>query len=96
MYILVTYDVNTEEKEGKKRLYRVARMCKDYGCRVQNSVFECTVTEVQFLELKAKLEKLIDTKNDSIRMYYLNRNDNRRIVTLGKDTSIDVEGTIIL
>lgn len=96
MYILITYDVQTETAAGQKRLRKVARLCQDYGQRVQNSVFECVLTEVQLTELKNKLLHVIDTQNDSIRIYFLNRNENRRIVTLGKDDSIDVEGTLII
>lgn len=96
MYILITYDVQTETAAGQKRLRRVARLCQDYGQRVQNSVFECVLTEVQLTELKNKLLHVMDTQNDSIRIYFLNRNENRRIITLGKDDSIDVEGTLII
>lgn len=96
MYILITYDVNTEEIEGRRRLQRVAKLCKNYGLRVQNSVFECVITEVQLIELKNKLSNLMDKKKDSIRIYYLNKNENRRIITLGVDTSVDVEGALIL
>lgn len=96
MYILITYDVNTESSEGRRRLYKVAKLCKDYGQRVQNSVFECVLTEMQLTELKHKIETVIDSSQDSIRIYYLNKNQNRRIITLGKDTSIDVEGTLIV
>lgn len=96
MYILVTYDVNTETHEGQRRLSRVARLCKDYGQRVQNSVFECVLTEVQLAELKNKLECTMDKANDSIRIYFLNRSENRRIITLGRNNAIDVEGTLII
>lgn len=96
MYILITYDVQTETAAGQKRLRKVARLCQDYGQRVQNSVFECVLTEVQLAELKNKLLRTLDTQNDSIRIYFLNRNENRRIITLGKDDSIDVEGTLII
>lgn len=96
MYILITYDVQTDTAAGQKRLRRVARLCQDYGQRVQNSVFECVLTEVQLTELKNKLLHTMDTQSDSIRIYFLNRNENRRIITLGKDDSIDVEGTLII
>lgn len=96
MYILITYDVQTETAAGQKRLRKVARLCQDYGQRVQNSVFECVLTEVQLVELKNKLLHVMDTQSDSIRIYFLNRNENRRIITLGKDDSIDVEGTLII
>lgn len=96
MYILVTYDVQTDTAAGQKRLRKVARLCQDYGQRVQNSVFECVLTEIQLAELKNKLMHAMDTQNDSIRIYFLNRSENRRIITLGKDDSIDVEGTLII
>lgn len=96
MYILVTYDVNTAMPEGQKRLRRVARLCMDYGQRVQNSVFECVLTETQLTVLKHELTKIIDMENDNIRIYYLNKNENRRIITLGKNDAIDVEGLLIV
>lgn len=96
MYILITYDVQTETHEGEKRLRKVARLCQDYGQRVQNSVFECILTDVQLADLKNRLQQVIDTVNDSIRIYYLNRNENRRIVTLGKNNTTDIEGTLII
>ncbi|MCQ2384316.1 MAG: CRISPR-associated endonuclease Cas2 [Paludibacteraceae bacterium] len=96
MYILVTYDVQTETPAGQKRLRKVARLCMDYGLRVQNSVFECVLTEIQLAELKHKLEEVIDLENDSIRIYYLNRNENRRIITVGKNNAVDVEDSLII
>lgn len=96
MYILITYDVQTETRAGQQRLRRVARVCQDYGQRVQNSVFECILTEVQLVELKHKLQQIIDATNDSIRIYYLNENINKRIVSIGRNDSIDVEGTLIV
>lgn len=96
MYILITYDVQTETSEGQRRLRKVARLCQDYGQRVQNSVFECVLTEVQLAQLKDKLLSVMDTQNDSIHIYFLNKSENRKVVTLGKDESVDVEGTLII
>ena len=96
MYILITYDVQTGTTAGQKRLRNVARLCLDYGQRVQNSVFECVLTDMQLAELKDKLLHAIDTQNDSIRIYFLNRSENRRVFTLGKNNSINVEGTLII
>ena len=96
MYILVTYDVDTISESGQKRLRRGAKICKDYGIRVQNSVFECDVTETQYVRLKAALSDAMDNQLDSIRFYHLNKNDNRRVVTLGKMTSYNINDTIIL
>lgn len=69
MLILVTYDVNTETVEGKKRLRKVAKICVNYGQRVQNSVFECILDAAQYVVFKATLLKLIDTEVDSLRFY---------------------------
>lgn len=96
MYILVTYDVQTETAAGQKRLRKVARLCQDHGQRVQNSVFECNLTEAQLVSLKASLEQVIDSRHDSIRIYFLNRSENRRIITLGQDRSINVEGVLLV
>ena len=96
MYILVTYDVQTDTLAGQRRLRKVARLCMDYGQRVQNSVFECILTEVQLAELKHELESVMDMTNDSIRIYFLNKNENKRVITIGKNDAIDVESTLII
>ena len=96
MYILVTYDVNTEEKEGKKRLYRVAKMCKDYGCRVQNSVFECNVNPAQWIQLRAELERIFDPTTDSLRYYNLGDNYSKHIEHVGAKIALDVEKPIVI
>lgn len=96
MYVLITYDVDTISETGQKRLRQVAKACQDYGQRVQNSVFECEVTEAQFTLLKNRIESIIDEKLDSIRFYFLRRNDQRRVSTLGKVTSYDVNEAIII
>ena len=96
MYILVTYDVDTTEKEGQRRLRRVAKACLDYGQRVQNSVFECELTEVQLCMLKERIKGIIDHTTDSVRFYHLNRNENRRVEVLGVATSFNVNEAIII
>ena len=60
LLVLVTYDVNTEQEAGKKRLRRVAKVCVNYGQRVQNSVFECDLDPAQFVTLKETLSEIID------------------------------------
>lgn len=67
MFVLITYDVNITSPYGAKRLRNVAKACMDYGKRVQNSVFECILTEAQYVLLKNKLNNIIDTEQDSIR-----------------------------
>ena len=69
MWVVVCYDVNTETKAGRRRLRRVAQVCKDFGQRVQLSIFECQVNEMQYEDLRRKLLKEINQHMDSLRMY---------------------------
>mgnify|MGYP002623451444 CR=1 FL=1 len=96
MLILITYDVDTTTKAGEKRLRKVAKECVNYGQRVQNSVFECLITEAQLVGLKATLEAIINDSTDSIRFYYLGNSWQRKIEKLGKPTSYDPTETLII
>lgn len=96
MYILITYDVDTISKTGQKRLRQVAKACKDYGQRVQNSVFECEVSEAQLVTLKDRIAGIMDMQLDSIRFYFLSSKSHGRVMTLGKVTSYDVDNLIIV
>lgn len=95
MLVLITYDVSTTNPEGCKRLHKVAKLCKDYGQRVQNSVFECLVDPQKFAELKHRLEKIIDVEKDSIRYYYLGSNWKSKVEHVGAKVSFDPEGILI-
>lgn len=95
MLVLITYDVNTETKAGKKRLRKVSKQCQNYGQRVQNSVFECLIDSAQLKLLKHALEVLIDPEVDSLRFYYLGKNWHNRVEHIGAKPSIDLEGTLI-
>jgi len=96
MLVLITYDVNTETPKGKKRLRQVAKLCVNWGQRVQNSVFECLVDPAQFAELKNKLEQLVDPKTDSLRYYYLGKNWEHRVEHFGAKAGYNPEGVLIL
>ena len=96
MLILITYDVDTTTKAGEKRLRQVAKECVNYGQRVQNSVFECLLTEAQLVNLKATLSSAIDESKDSIRIYFLGNNWQRKIETMGKITSYNPTQTLII
>lgn len=96
MFVLITYDVNITSPHGEKRLRNVARVCLNYGKRVQNSVFECILTEAQFVVLREQLKGIIDSDQDSIRFYMLGKNWKRKVETLGKDTGIDFTGELII
>jgi CRISPR-associated protein Cas2 len=93
--VLVTYDVNTETPEGRRRLRQVARECVNYGQRVQNSVFECLVDAAQCARLKHSLNSIMDKERDSIRFYYLGANWQNRVEHLGNKTGYDPEGLLI-
>ena len=96
MLILVTYGVETVTPKGRHRLQMVAKACKNYGQRVQNSVFECVVDYTQYTQLKIELRSLIDTKNDSIRIYNLGNKYQQKVETIGKTKGVDIEGELIL
>ena len=91
MYILVTYDVDTTSKEGARRLRCVTKACLDYGQRVQNSVFECVVTEAQYSLLKGRVRDIIDMSLDSVRFYILSKNENKRVEVIGVETAYKLE-----
>lgn len=96
MDVLVAYDVNTETKDGQRRLRRVARVCTGFGQRVQKSLFECRVTQAQLEELEARLSKIIDAKRDSLRLYILPGGRDRVVRVYGVDRYIDFEDPLIV
>src|SRR5512135_818065 len=83
MFVLVSYDVDTHNAEGERRLRRVAKVCKDYGQRVQYSVFECLVDPAQWVVFRDRLISVIDEEKDSLRFYYLGSNWRRRVEHIG-------------
>lgn len=96
MFVLITYDVNTQDAAGRKRLRQVAKQCTNYGQRVQNSVFECIIEPAMFKEVQYKLESIIDLEKDSLRYYFLGKNYQTKVEHVGAKPSIDIEGTLIL
>ncbi len=96
MWIIVTYDVCTETKPGRRRLRRVAQVCKDYGQRVQKSVFECQVNEMKFEQLRRRLLKEIDKEEDNLRLYRLTEPRNEHVETYGQSRTIFFEDPLIV
>lgn len=96
MMVLVTYDVNTSEAGGAGRLRRISKACRDYGQRVQFSVFEIEVDPAQWTALKARLEGIIDPERDSLRYYHLGANWKRRVEHVGAKPALDLTGTLII
>jgi len=96
MMVLVTYDVSTTTPEGRRRLHRVAKVCLNYGQRVQNSVFECVVDPAQWTRLRAELISEYDPEEDSLRFYFLGANWRRRVEHHGTKAAIDLQGPIVV
>ena len=94
--VLVTYDVNTQERSGVKRLQKVAKVCENIGRRVQNSVFECLVLPEQLVELRHQLISTIDHEKDSIRIYMLGSKWKRKIEHYGAKLSYEQDEALIL
>lgn len=94
--ILITYDVNTEDNEGRKRLRNIAKKCENFGQRVQLSVFECVVDPEQLVVLKRQLLAIMNGKKDSLRIYYLGKNWHRRVEHYGVKTTYDPEGPLLV
>ena len=95
MMILVTYDVSTQDETSAKRLRQVARQCRNYGQRVQYSVFEIEVDPAQWTMLKAKLESIINADTDSLRYYYLGKNWQHKVEHIGAKPVIDLNDMLL-
>ncbi|MBX6395924.1 MAG: CRISPR-associated endonuclease Cas2 [Alicyclobacillaceae bacterium] len=96
MFVLVTYDVCTETKEGEKRLRRIAKVCQGVGQRVQKSVFECDVDEIHYAELVRRLSRIMDKSEDNIRIYVWPGSKPKTILQLGRSTAVDFRGPLVL
>lgn len=96
MMVLVTYDVSTMASDGARRLRRVAKLCRDFGQRVQFSVFEIEVDPAQWVALKTRLEAVVDLRHDSLRYYFLGANWQRRVEHVGAKVADDLHGSLIV
>ncbi|MGJ0514960.1 MAG: CRISPR-associated endonuclease Cas2 [Methylomicrobium sp.] len=96
MMILITYDVSTETSAGRKRLRRVAKVCLNYGQRVQKSVFECQVNTAEIARLKDQLLQEIDENEDSLRIYRIIEPIEKNREQFGNNRATDFEGTLIV
>lgn len=95
MLVLVTYDVMTSSEGGAKRLRKVAKICQNYGQRVQNSNFECIVDATQYTSMKIELRAVIDEEVDSLRFYQLGNQYKNKVDHIGAKESVDLEGPLI-
>ena len=96
MMVLITYDVNTEDIAGRKRLRKIAKECVNYGQRVQNSVFECVLDAAQCRQLQHKLLQIMDADKDSLRFYYLGNKYQTKIEHFGAKSGYEAEGVLMV
>jgi CRISPR-associated protein Cas2 len=96
MFVLVTYDVSTLTKEGRRRLRRVAQACLNFGQRVQLSVFECRVREPDLVRLRQSLLEGINPNEDSLRLYFLGEDPSRRVEHYGQNPTVDFEDALVV
>lgn len=96
MLVLISYDVNTEDASGRRRLRRIAKLCTDWGQRVQLSVFECLVDNAQWLRLRSALLAEMDEEKDSLRFYILGNHWRGKIEHFGCKKTYDPEGPLII
>ncbi|ABC29597.1 MULTISPECIES: CRISPR-associated endonuclease Cas2 [Hahella] len=90
MLVLITYDVSVITSEGQRRLRHIAKVCVDYGMRVQNSVFECEVDPAQFTFLKQKLLDIYHPDEDSLRFYFLGKKGRQKVEHYGAKPTPDI------
>ena len=95
MMVVVSYDVSTLDAKGRRRLRRVARICTDYGQRVQNSVFQCLVDPEQWTMLRGRLLRIYNREEDSLRFYFLGSNWKNRVEHHGTKGVLDLDEPLI-
>lgn len=96
MDVLVAYDVSTTDADGPRRLRHVAQACTNYGQRVQQSVFECSVSRAQYEQLIDDLTSIIDEEKDSLRTYRLAQPTDETVETWGLDDTMDFDEPLVL
>ena len=96
MLLVITYDVDTTDAQGAKRLRKVAKLCERNGMRVQNSVFEVLVDAAQLVVLKAELSQIIDHERDSVRFYRLGNSYQHKIETMGRTPLVQAGEPLLL
>lgn len=96
MLVIACYDVSTETAAGRRRLRRVAKACESVGQRVQESVFECRVDQMQFEELERRLLDIIDENEDCLRFYRLTEPADLHVKQHGNFRAVDFEKPLVL
>ena len=95
MKVLVCYDVDTRTPAGVRRLRRIAEACKDYGVRVQYSVFECRIQAKDWVVLQARLLAEYSAEEDSLRFYFLDEASAAKTEHHGIRKPLDVTAPLV-
>lgn len=90
MMVLVTYDVSLNDSSGPRRLRQLAKICLDYGVRVQYSVFECEIDPTQWVRFRDQLLHTYDPAVDSLRFYRLGKEWRNKVEHHGAKPAIDI------
>jgi CRISPR-associated protein Cas2 len=96
MLVVVSYDVNTTDPAGRRRLRQIAKTCQNHGQRVQFSVFECEVSPADWVKLRTRLLEQMNEAKDSLRFYFLGADGKRRIEHAGNRKPIDLDGPLMI
>ena len=79
MFVVVSYDIPED-----KRRTKVMKLLRNYGAHVQYSVFECELKPTAYDTLHEQLKKLVSPKQDSLRFYFLDEDQVKKIETIGR------------
>lgn len=90
MLMLIAYDISLADSSGSTRLCKVAKLCQDYGVRVQYSIFECDITPDKWVILKNNLLNTYDPNTDSLRFYHLGSKWRRKVEHHGAKSTLDI------
>ena len=96
MVVLVTYDIRTLDREGRRRLRKVAKACESFGQRVQFSVFECRVPDALWIAFRNKLLSILNPEEDSLRFYYIGEDEMKRAEHHGIKPGVDFQAPLVL
>lgn len=90
VYIVVSYDIVDDKKRRD-----VSNLLLDYGMRVQKSVFECIVDEYRYIEMKQRIEEIVDMENDSVRFYYICERCKDKVEIAGRGLYVSDDDIIV-
>jgi CRISPR-associated protein Cas2 len=84
MLTIIAYDIT-----DPKRLHKVAKLCEDYGMRIQYSVFECRLEADRFEAFWDSLVSLIDPSSDRVTAYKVCASCSKNILDAGVQVHSD-------